>query len=408
MLTIEDDYVSSLPCSCEELGSEEGLLFFDIETTGLSAKSSMIYLIGSLYTDGTEFHLKQFFAQCRDDELCVLNAFNEYLATLPAGCLLTHFNGNNFDLPFLRQRCERCHITSPLFEMNSCDLYRMIRPYKNLLGLPSLRQKAIEDYLGIDREDPFDGGQLIAVYEDYVQTKSPLGLQALLKHNDEDLRNMPKLLSIRNLRSCLEAEYQPISEEVHHAAALDGHPTSELLIRLDNPCPLPRPVTVRMDSGIYLTASDSRISLAVPIVSGEMKHYFDDPRDYFYLPVEDRAVHKSVGIYVDREYREKATRDTCYTRRTGEFIPCPEGMRLSASPAATENKACKNEPCHEESAADESLQEDMSELSRYVFRHDRQDKGFYLEWNGPDDVPWKNCAAAFWSEYVHAIWKSSK
>ena len=36
--------------------------FFDIETTGLSPKNSLIYLIGILYFD-KEWHLKQWFPQ---------------------------------------------------------------------------------------------------------------------------------------------------------------------------------------------------------------------------------------------------------------------------------------------------------------------------------------------------------
>ena len=48
------------------------------------------------------------------------------------------------------------------------DIYKKIRPYRKLLGLESMKQKAIEQFLGISREDKYTGGQLIEVYRDYL------------------------------------------------------------------------------------------------------------------------------------------------------------------------------------------------------------------------------------------------
>ena len=39
------------------------------------------------------------------------------------------------------------------------------------------------------------------------------------------------------------------------------------------------------------------------------------------LPLEDQAVHKSVGAFVDPEHRQKAKAANCYQRRTGTFLP---------------------------------------------------------------------------------------
>lgn len=380
MLTITDDYTGSLPYSYEKLGSPAGLFFFDIETTGLSAKTSQLYLIGSLFTDGTSFHLRQWFAESQADEPVLLAAFRDYLNTLPEGCLLLHFNGNGFDLPYLRQKYERYKKPFPLDTFQSMDIYRAIRPYKCVLGLPSLRQKAIEDYLGITRKDPFDGGQLIAVYEDYLDTRSELGLKALLLHNEEDVRNMPKLLAALNLGDYMEADYTLVTQKLHRTVTLDGASRTELFVVLHCGIPLPNPISIRLDNGLYLTASANRISLAVPLPELALRHYFANTKEYFYLPDEDRAVHKSVGIYVDKEHREKATKDNCYTRKYGVFLPCPAALELS--------------------------EEDF-----IIFRDNRKDKDFYLEWTEeeehfPGGSP--ETAAEFWNEYVHAVWKSRR
>ena len=44
-------------------------------------------------------------------------------------------------------------------------------------------------------------------------------------------------------------------------------------------------------------------------------------KDYYYLPKEDIAIHKSVASFVDKEYREKAKASNCYNRKEGEFLP---------------------------------------------------------------------------------------
>ena len=43
-------------------------------------------------------------------------------------------------------------------------------------------------------------------------------------------------------------------------------------------------------------------------------------KNYYYLPKEDMAIHKSVAAYVDHEYREKCKAYNCYVRKTGAFI----------------------------------------------------------------------------------------
>lgn len=44
-------------------------------------------------------------------------------------------------------------------------------------------------------------------------------------------------------------------------------------------------------------------------------------KDYYYLPKEDRAIHRSIACYVDKAYRQKATAATCYIRQEGIFLP---------------------------------------------------------------------------------------
>ena len=64
------------------------------------------------------------------------------------------------------------------------------------MGLENLKQKSIEQFLGIAREDKYNGGQLIEVYGEYLQTHSELLKHLLILHNEDDLKGMPQILPI--------------------------------------------------------------------------------------------------------------------------------------------------------------------------------------------------------------------
>ncbi len=61
--------------------------------------------------------------------------------------------------------------------------------------------------------------------------------------------------------------------------------------------------------------------LSVHMIYGTYKYFFENYKDYYYLPLEDRALHKSVGSLVDKKYRKQATAATCYEKQSGAFLP---------------------------------------------------------------------------------------
>lgn len=60
---------------------------------------------------------------------------------------------------------------------------------------------------------------------------------------------------------------------------------------------------------------------SIPSITGELKHFYKDYKNYYYLPAEDIAYHKSVSEFVDRSARVQATARTAYTKKTGTFVP---------------------------------------------------------------------------------------
>ena len=156
------------------------LLFFDIETTGFSPASSSLYLIGMLSFEDGCWNLTQLFAESLSDEQKLLETFFQILAQKK---LLIHFNGDMFDIPYITKCAAQYGISAPFSSIESFDIYKKIKPLKSLLGLSSLKQKSIEQFLYLTRKDPFDGGQLIPVYQEYLRTRDERGYYALLLHN---------------------------------------------------------------------------------------------------------------------------------------------------------------------------------------------------------------------------------
>ena len=61
--------------------------------------------------------------------------------------------------------------------------------------------------------------------------------------------------------------------------------------------------------------------MIVPIYEEELKYFYANYKNYYYLPTEDMAIHKSIASFVDKDYREQATAENCYTRKFSLYLP---------------------------------------------------------------------------------------
>ena len=143
--------------------------FSYIETTGLSWRTSHLYLIGALFFDpaADTFTLRQWFLDRPTEEKEMLVSFFTFLSDVKQ---LVHFNGTTFDLPYLTHKALFYQMEDPLSSIASLDLYQALRPFQSILGLSSMKQKNVEQYLSFPRKDQLNGKQLISVYHDYLQT----------------------------------------------------------------------------------------------------------------------------------------------------------------------------------------------------------------------------------------------
>ncbi len=146
------------------------ILFLDIETTGLSPRDSALYMVGFAFFDGVRWQVKQLLAENASQEEALLSAFSDLSRAYK---VIVHYNGDRFDIPFLQARYELHKLSDPFASMKSLDLYRKVKAYKKQLGLPDCKQKTIESFLGIERNDLYDGGRLIQCYEEYSRPGEP-------------------------------------------------------------------------------------------------------------------------------------------------------------------------------------------------------------------------------------------
>ena len=337
---MEDIELLKSMLSCEE----KDILFIDIETTGLSPKNSDIYLIGAAYKAGENWNIIQFMAESQLEEERILSAFSDFVRGFKK---LVHYNGDRFDIPFLQAKYEGYKLSDPFADMVSFDIYKAVKPYKIQLGLPDCKQKTIELYLGINREDKYDGGKLIAVYQEYVATGSQDNLKLLLLHNFEDVKGMLRLLpmlyydaffrqfqnmpriSVRTDEDIDEGNYCSESEGTLPARAVkvsanryrdyNGVEKSEVFMKLRLPFELPSSLAGNLD-GCYFKSEGDEATLRVPLFETELKYFYSNYKDYYYLPREDMAIHKSLAEFVDKNFREKARPENCYTKKEGQYL----------------------------------------------------------------------------------------
>ncbi len=293
------------------------VLFIDIETTGFTARSSYLYIIGCAYFKDGCWNTKQWFAENYQEEATLIDAFFTFAK---AYTHLIHFNGNNFDLPFLLQKSQQLGLSHTFEGFEGIDIYRRIAPYRHFLKLPNCKQKTLEQFLGIERQDIYSGGELIGIYHEYVKHPSPEQESLLLLHNADDLKGMLELLPILSYYDVLNSGLRAKKAQASTYKDLSGSRHQELLLTVVLPVTLPREITIS-GNNCYFRGYENEGQIRVPIYEGELKYFYSNYKDYYYLPAEDTALHKSVAGFVDKDHREQATAATCYTRKISTYLP---------------------------------------------------------------------------------------
>ena len=300
----------------EKYAALDKILFLDIETTGLSPSSSQLYMIGIAYYKDKTWYIEQWMAQKEVEERELLLKLTEIL---PQYSLLLHFNGNRFDIPYLTEKAKASFVDLSFDDYQGIDIYKRLTPLKNLLALPDCRQKTIEQYLGINRLDKYTGGELIHIYKNYLSAPNDGALQLLIQHNRDDMKGMLDIVPALAYSELCDTEPAVTRVEMLKSKTVDHKETYELLMTLKLPVALPKKFFTHFD-GNFLTAEGTKATLKVPVYEEELKLYYSNYTDYYYIPCMDAAYHKSVASHADPSIRKQASPETCYTRKDSLFL----------------------------------------------------------------------------------------
>ena len=297
----------------------EKVIYFDIETTGFRASTSQLYMIGwavklSPEEAGT-WMITQLLAETAAEEALILQQFLDVLKDYDT---IVEFNGDRFDLPYLREKCASHQMGNPFEGLRTVDLYQEIRPCKSMLGMSRLNQKSVEQFLQISRKDPYNGGELIQVYREVRNRTAEdmeASLRALFLHNYEDVLGMlamTPIVSYPLICACDEPVCCRMQDTDDDACCLE----------VSYNIPVCVPTDLCTDMGAWkIKVQGSSVTVTIPFFHGTLYHFFPDYREYYYLPEEDTAIHKSVACFVDPAHRRKATAQNCYVKKEGTFLP---------------------------------------------------------------------------------------
>jgi len=167
----------------------EDLLFFDLETTGLS--SSPLFLIGAMVWQGGQLVSHQFFARDYSQEAGVVQLFGDLAAGRK---LLVSFNGKSFDAPFVLMRAAANGVPCRLDHAHLDLLHAARRAWRG--RLPDCRLQTLECYVcGRTRTDDIPGHMIPDAYHAYVRTGNASEMVGVLEHNFLDLLTLADLMT---------------------------------------------------------------------------------------------------------------------------------------------------------------------------------------------------------------------
>lgn len=322
MIIIEKvlDLESNLMTNLKDIKSPSDYLFIDIETTGFSSVHNSIFLVGCIFYLDEQFHLIQWLCEKESDEYELLYRFSQFIKSFK---YLIHYNGTSFDIPFIKRRMSLYNIFHCMKELDSIDLYVELKSFNHYLNFISLKLKAVEKRYGFNRLDTLDGKKIIVLYKEMLLNPTAIVSEQLLCHNKEDLLG---------LFYCLKAFESINFFKACRNQSLNIKDLSIKLTRTNLILSMPFPLNFQAEINHIICKINitlSQISISLPISYTVLNHYFSDYKNYYYLPLEDRVIHKSVGQFVDKVYRTNVSKENCYIKKRGTFIPLSKNVKTN-------------------------------------------------------------------------------
>lgn len=174
------------------INSDEQVVFFDTETTGLKGVGTQIFLIGLLEIMNDQFVLNQYVLADPSNEVAFLFESNFWQQSKT----IVSYNGKSFDWPQLENRWTlHQNILPKLRNQRQIDLlHSSKRLWKNNLERMKL-SLVEEEKLGFKRDNDIPGFLAPIIYTDAIRSGNAQNLMKVLCHNEWDLLSLVTLYS---------------------------------------------------------------------------------------------------------------------------------------------------------------------------------------------------------------------
>jgi uncharacterized protein YprB with RNaseH-like and TPR domain len=167
------------------------LVCLDTETTGLAtAAGTVAFLIGLGWWEDHRFRQVQLLLPDHGEEPAMLDAVARHI---PADAWLITYNGRGFDWPLLVTRYRLARRPAPP-HAGHLDLLPIVRRlFRHRID--DARLGTVErSLLGVVRHDDVDGWEIPGRYLGFLRGGPAQPLAAVVRHNDEDVRSLARLL----------------------------------------------------------------------------------------------------------------------------------------------------------------------------------------------------------------------
>ena len=115
-------------------------------------------------------------------------------------------------------------------------------------------------------------------------------------------------------------KYNILIKDLHKYTYAISEEKNKVIIEVNNSIEFKNEIC-KKNNDIELKIGNKYMYILIKITNGEMKYFFSNFKDYYYLPLEDQVIHKSVASFVESKYKQKAKAKNCYIKKRGEFIP---------------------------------------------------------------------------------------
>ncbi len=197
------------------------LVYFDLETTGLSGGAGMIAFlagVGEWTPDG--FRTTQFLLPSHAAERAMLHALNDYLGD---DAVLVTYNGRTFDVPVMEMRGEMQRVPQVVCDMPHLDMLHAARRLWRASedGERSCRLTHLEEsVLGVGRVGDVGGFEIPARYFQFLRGGGAHVLEPVLLHNRLDLLSLAALTAHAQRLVCEGREAPPSGATAYGLGAL--------------------------------------------------------------------------------------------------------------------------------------------------------------------------------------------